>query len=189
MKPADIAFTDTETTGLDPDRHDVWEVAVCRRFAHGGRENVSVYQFRPNLENADPRALDIGRFAGRFVVPDGFDAARIDPITGSVIGIPRAVAQQRLHRMLAKAVMMGSNPGFDAGFIKKLLNGNTPWHYRPIDIVTLAAGKLGLISQENMPLKSEDISNVVGVKVPVDQRHTALGDALWVRDMYDALHS
>ncbi len=184
---ADIAFTDVETTGLDPDKHCLWEVAICHRFAHGGAEKVVLYQVRPDLTNADPKALDIGQYAKRFVVPDGFDAARIDPQNGSVIPVPLAIVQQSVHRMLARSVMMGSNPGFDAGFIKKLLNGNTPWHYRPVDIVTLAASRLGMFNQDAMPWSSEQVSRALNVDPNNYHRHSSLGDALWVRDMYDAL--
>jgi len=29
----DVCFVDTETTGLDPDRHEIWEVGLITRWA------------------------------------------------------------------------------------------------------------------------------------------------------------
>lgn len=40
-----LAFVDTETTGLDPDRHEIWEVAlIVRRPTVLGDETVAVRQ-------------------------------------------------------------------------------------------------------------------------------------------------
>lgn len=179
MSETPLAFVDCETTGLDPDMgHELWEVAVIVGKVR------ALYQVRPNLANADSKALEIGGFHDRFKVPEGHEAARIDPDTGQVD--PTTVAQVRgeLVRLLNRAVMIGSNPGFDAAFIKRLLLGATPWHYRPVDAITLAVGKLGSMP---MPWRSEDISRAVGVESPdKTSRHTAMGDALWIRDVFHA---
>lgn len=52
-----VAFVDTETTGLDPDRHKIWEVAL---ITPNGDEHV--WQFPIDEMAADPAALDIGRY-------------------------------------------------------------------------------------------------------------------------------
>lgn len=184
-----IAFTDTETTGLDPDAgHDIWELAIVRRDPRPGYETKVLYQVRPNLDKADPKALEIGGYNDRFIVPDGHDACRIDVATNEVLPLPLMTVQQRVRRLLHRSVMVGSNPGFDAAFLKKLLDGSTPWHYRTVDVVAMAATRLDLFSQQVMPWRSEDISRRLGVEPPgKDARHTALGDALWVRDMFDAI--
>ncbi len=188
MTSAPICFTDTETTGLDPDQgHDVWELAIVRRDLNASFEVKALYQVRPDLEKADPKALEIGGFNERFVVPDGHEACRIDG-AGQVTPVTRDTVQRRAHRLLRRSVVVGSNPGFDAAFLKKFLEGATPWHYRPVDVIAMAATRLGLFGQENVPWRSEDISRRLGVEPPgKDTRHTALGDALWVRDMFDAI--
>ena len=58
-------FIDTETTGLDPDRHAIWEVAL---ITPDGNEHV--WQFPVDEMSADPFALDIGRYWDRRW-PDG----------------------------------------------------------------------------------------------------------------------
>ena len=52
-----LAFIDTETTGLVPDRHTIWEVAL---ITPAGDEHV--WQFPVDEMAADPFALNIGRY-------------------------------------------------------------------------------------------------------------------------------
>ena len=52
-----LAFIDTETTGLDPDRHSIWEVGL---ITPDGDEHL--WQFPVEEMSADPFALEIGRY-------------------------------------------------------------------------------------------------------------------------------
>ncbi|MBH0244568.1 hypothetical protein I3W98_19500, partial [Streptomyces cavourensis] len=70
---------------------------------------------------------------------------------------------------------------------------DTPWHYRTIDVATLAAGFMWaqepeLMAKDTKPISSRWLSRQVGVEPPgEDVAHTALGDARWARDVYDAI--
>lgn len=202
---APILFTDTETTGLDPRLHHAWEIAVIRRDTTG-LEDEYLWQVRPDLTNADPDALRIGRFEERFAVPDGWDAAQFDA-DGTLL------MKLTLHEMLfdlqnvinCGGVMVGSNAPFDDTMIKKLLwahERTTKWQYRAVDIATLAAGyRYGQAASgayggdftfptdyPAVPYKSYDLSRSVGVEPPAkDVAHTALGDARWHKAVYDAV--
>lgn len=193
--PPPLAFTDCETTGLDPFLHDAWEIAVILR--RDGRDEEHVYRIQPDLTNADPKALEINRYHERTSTPDWqWD--------------DRETAARRLYSLLNGAVMVGSNPAFDAEMIAHLFGRYypqpKPWHYRTIDIATLAAGALYGRASEwtkkdcdpdwyrkvadavGWPWKSYDISRHVEVEPPAkDVAHTALGDAEWARDVYDAV--
>lgn len=201
---AAIAFVDTETTGLDPVRHTVWEVAVIRR-EDTGIETEYLWQIRPTkaeLHTAEPDALRINRYHERIAVPDGSEAADILTLDGPApLSYLDAAAQ--IFKALTGTVMVGSNPHFDASFLHRLLRtGTVPWHYRPVDIATLAAGrKLGMVEmvrrfggkeypsdEVSFPFSSRDLSRWVGVEPPGDDvAHTALGDARWARDVFDAV--
>jgi DNA polymerase III epsilon subunit-like protein len=199
-----IAFVDTETTGLDPQRHEVWEVAIILRRDDVDTEHL--WQIRPpegHLRHiAQPDALKINRYYERIAVPHGAEAADLlhpeGPHPLTVIGAATGIAE-----VLTGAVLVGSNPGFDAAFLRRFLGlGEPPWHYRPVDIATLAAGrKLGMVEmirqvggkglpsdKVTFPFSSRDLSRWVGVEPPGDDvAHTALGDARWARDVFDAV--
>jgi DNA polymerase III epsilon subunit-like protein len=206
-QPPPLAFVDTETTHLDPRYGDVWEIAVIRR-REDGTDSEFVWQVRPDLTTADPEALKIGRYEERFAVPEGWDAIEFVPSGPPFRSlIPEMLFD--LQEALSGAVVIGSNPGFDIAFLTKLLQAHgrkLPWHYRPLDIATLAAGYLygqaermtqatcdtshyGKVADHlGWPWKSYQASEAVGVPRPSgDVAHTALGDARWARDVWDAV--
>lgn len=196
-----LAFVDTETTHLDPRHGDAWEIAVIRR-REDGVDTEYLWQVRPDLTTADPESLSIGRFHERFAVPDGWDAIEFIP-SGPPMRWKLPEMLFDLQEALSGAVLVGSNPGFDVAFLSKLLQANgrkQPWHYRPIDIATLAAGRqLGMNAVERafggvpadevtFPFSSRAMSRSVGVEPPgSDVAHTAIGDARWARDVFDAV--
>lgn len=193
-KHTPLAFVDTETTHLDPRHGDAWEIAVIRR-REDGVDTEYLWQVRPDLTTADPESLSIGRFHERFAVPDGWDAVEFSP-SGPPMRWKLPEMLFDLQEALSGAVLVGSNPGFDVAFLSKLLwahGRKLPWHYRPVDIATLAAGYMwalvpDVMAKDPKPISSRWLSRQVGVVPPGDDvAHTALGDARWARDVFDAV--
>jgi hypothetical protein len=155
-------FIDCETTGLDPRRHEVWELALIA----DGREHI--WQLPVDESKADPKALQIGRYNERRRTPDD----------------PRAVAEA-VAAMTRRHHLAGSGPWFDAAFLGALLERfdmKPPWAYRLIDVEALMAGALHARS----PWDVEAMSVALGVPV-APERHGALSDARWARDVYEAI--
>jgi hypothetical protein len=176
---APLAFVDTECTGLDPDRHEIWEVGLIvpadgtwsGPVPAGGWYEQS-WQLPVDLARADPIALNIGRFHDRRVLAGKL--TRLDRFA-------RDFARLTHGRHLVGAVV-----SFDAERLWKLLraNGQCPmWHYHLVDVEALAAGKVGMAP----PWDSNDLSLAVGVDPADFERHTALGDAKWARSLYEAV--
>jgi hypothetical protein len=97
------------------------------------------------------------------------------------------------------AHLTGNVVSFDAERMAKLLkrHGEVPsWHYHLIDTEALAVGwimgKYGTADEAErqaveLPWDSEKVSGAIGLDVTKYERHTAMGDAEWARDMYDAV--
>lgn len=194
MMSDQVCFVDTETTGLDPDRHEIWEVGLII-------DEEEHHWFLPvNLGYADPFALKIGGFHDRH--PDGYDIPRdLDDLDRwASLTPPEHFAREFAHFSRGRH-LVGAVVSFDAERLSKLLkaNGACPeWHYHLIDVEALMVGYLAGRAQggdldaglaiPDLPWKSRDLSLAVGVD-PEDFQpaHTALTDARWAKACYEAV--
>lgn len=264
-----LCFIDCETTGLDPDRHEVWEVAVILRdrpppdsftrellehiiasppeyaastmpviLAEPGDE-MYCWQLPVDLGRADPIALNIGDFHKRRWpladllddLPAPFGQPHAEPDSPRTLH-PGKLGEwcRRFAELTWGAHMIGMVPSFDTDRLWRLLraNGACPgWHYQPIDVEAVAAGyvlgrakgialtavstiqantladagggrvpdigqfagALDARKTAGLPIDSEDISRAVGIDPDKYPRHTAMGDACWARDVWDAVQA
>ena len=209
-----VAFVDTETTGLDPERNPIWEIAVI--IPDGPDQGEHVWQQRlplqPNKATHHPVT---------FVV----DGAGWLPIVGDDERVPRSSANvnrwvldntrfaddydhdtalrpddsiERFARLVEGRHLVGAVPSFDEERLRRLYRRwvdptatRFPWHYHLIDVEALMVGYL-LGNPEGdwrlpLPWKSDDLSTALGVTPPDKDRHTALGDARWAKAIYDTV--
>ena len=185
MPEPTIAFVDCETTSLRPDRR-AWEIAVILRRPGQTDEEHSWFVDWHDLDlgNADPASLRFGKFYDRH--PQG---------RRSTIGCPLPQVEDAIllevEELTRGAIIMGSNPSFDTEMLAARMraHGICPsWHYHLEDVPTLA---LGWLYGAGKPIpearKSDQISLACGVDPARYDRHTALGDCRWIRDLYDVL--
>jgi DNA polymerase III epsilon subunit-like protein len=183
-----LCFVDVESTGLDPRRHDVWEIAIIRR-THEMPDEEHVFQLTPETdpEWADEEALKISRFAERFLIPSDaqYDAVRVED------GKPTERMRQtevwmEVQDLLRGAHMVGAVPSFDAAMLTAMLQRvafKTTWHHRLICVETMAATVLGWPVPQGLGKSAE----ALGLNVDSDTAHTALGDARLALAVYDAV--
>ena len=167
--PVSLIFLDTETTGLDPDRHEVWEIAYA--IDDGPIESGVVLH---SLRYADPTALVMNGYWRRAPSVDA------DQSAGDLAGF-----EGGLRSALKGATIVGANPAFDAAFLRARW-GETPWHYRLWDIEAYAAGVHGLNSLSSLSTIASVLRDL-GHDIPTPD-HSAAGDVATLRASFYALH-
>jgi hypothetical protein len=191
MTESTLCFLDTETTSLHSHRK-TWNIATILRDPDG-HETAEEIIIRADdlIWEADPMALVIGHFWERH--PD-FGG---DP--GDALVLDEDDAVKWLHERIRPVVtpqgavpmhIVAAVPSFDVeGLSRWFRQHQLPWpmHYHQICAENVAVGALaarGLAIRP--PYKSEDLSKLLGLDMSSYSRHTALGDATWARDLYDA---
>lgn len=189
---APLAFVDCETTGLDPDRHEIWEVALILHTDDFEEEHV--WHLPVDLGRADPMALNIGRFHERWMNDDA-KSSRIHKVK-TLASFASEFADLTIGAHLVGAVI-----SFDEERLRRLLRREKQcpmWHYHLVDVEALAAGWIasrlaqaqtvrGFVGSAAPPWNSNDLSRAVGVDPDDFDRHTALGDAYWAKAIYEAV--
>jgi DNA polymerase III epsilon subunit-like protein len=211
-----IVLLDSETTGLDPLRHGIWELATIVTDEDGQRRE-HLYRMEPDLPAAEPRALEINRYYERTA---GMEHARHRPnevhdLAAGNCGYwssPKALAPC-LALWLSGTTIVAANPTFDAGFLAAFLrrHGHAPtWHYRLRDIGSMAYGWLqgraagaqflaepGSDAARDHPdipsavppvdASTDDFARALGIDVAQFERHSALGDCRLLGLMLDII--
>lgn len=161
-----LCYIDTETTGLDPDVHQAYEVAW--QVGHGPLMSA---RLRHTLANADEFALSVGRYHERGFAPKPKGSRDVVDL---------------LRRALDGVTLVGSNPAFDAAFLRKSL-GCAPWHHR---LINVAEGGMWVFGWDR-PKGLADVAAACrerGYDIP-EPDHTAEGDVRATRAVYEALRA
>ena len=161
----DLVFVDCETTGLDPDLHEIWEIA------YAVNDGPVIHNVVPHqLETADPKALkmngywDRGNWGLKDKWGENFDLEVREALDGNTL--------------------VGANPAFDAAFLRKRW-GVDPWSYRMIDVESMALGILEYERPRGLAGISEDLQ-LRGYPI-TEPNHSAHLDVVVLRDCYKAL--
>jgi DNA polymerase III epsilon subunit-like protein len=175
-----LVFIDTEATSLRPDRR-AWDIGyIVRDEDRQDYERASFVAYADlDLGNADPMSLKIGGFYERHPHAKSLD------MQGPM---PEVDALHAVEKHTRGATLVGAVPNFDAEVLGNRMraHGICPsWHYHLVDVETLAAGKLGMAP----PWDFDSLLKTFGLGYVESDRHTALGDARMVRDLYDAVLS
>lgn len=184
-----LAFVDTETTGLDRELHEPWEIAIITR-TDDGDDVEYCWKMRPAMTSASPEGLRIGRYYARIgtlsLAEPGVGAYAVEHPRYAGEVTEQTLVAADVARLLDGRIIVGAVPDFDAEMLRRWLARNGQcgtWHYHLCDVETLAAGALGMAP----PWNFDEILGQYGLTYREADRHTALGDARMVRDLYDAV--
>ena len=160
-----LIYLDTETTGLDPDRHEIWELA----YAVDDGPIQSGIMFH-SLRHADPKALAMNGYWERSkgVSPDEWADLEIS-----------------VRFAMEGATLVGANPAFDAAFLRARW-GVTPWRYRTLDIESYAMPLFGWNEPRGLKDIAAHLRDVNGEDIPKPD-HSAAGDVATLRACHRAL--
>jgi len=170
--PTKVAFGDSETLGLNPHLHPIWELAII--LPDTGDEHI--WQVRPTpteVSAADPIAVRISGFDKRYD-----DAA----------ALRKGETVDRFSELLRGRHIVGAVPSFDEERLRLMylsvhgMHDRFPWHYRLVDVESGMLAKLGVGPGQ----EPDALAALLGVTVHPD-KHSALGDARWVRAVFEAL--
>ncbi|MCI0542784.1 3'-5' exonuclease [bacterium] len=170
MKKHNLAFIDVETTGLDPLRHEIIELAVVlaaqrEQALKGPRlELLGEYDWKikpERLDIADREALRVNGYS-----PEKWRDA-----------IPLPQVMQEFSAKTKSAAFVAHNVVFDFAFVEnafKKTGVKNEMHYPKIDTISLALGKL----YHNPKIEKFSLAALCehfGIANP--SAHTALSDA------------
>jgi DNA polymerase-3 subunit epsilon len=170
----DLVFIDTETTGLDHERHEIIDLWARRvRFDDLSLVAEAGGLIQPlHIRTADRRALDVNRYSQE----------RWDAEAGSFLTVWLEV-----EPVMAGATVVGSNPRFDLDFLDAELRRRglrLPLFRHPIDTCSLAhpLGRRGVVCSAALGVLVEALGVVVDASA-----HSAKGDVLRSVEVYRCL--
>lgn len=150
---------DTETTGLDPERDEIVQLAAVR-LVNGRRVEREVFETL-----VDP---------ARAIPPGSTD---VHGITEAMVrGAPLiAEAGARFHHFARGAVLVAHNAPFDLAFLRRHeATIGAGFDHPVLDTVLLSAVIFGTLEEHSL----DALAARLGITIPEEARHTALGDTI-----------
>ncbi|ATG47914.1 DNA polymerase III subunit epsilon [Celeribacter ethanolicus] len=165
---SDLAYVvfDTETTGLLPSQGDeICQIAALRVVNGKVVETESLDQLVNPGRAIPPSATAVHHITNEMVK----DAPKID-----VVG-------RQLHSFARGAVLVAHNAPFDLEFLRRHEAGIGAKFTNPVlDTVLLSAIVFGQSEEHTL----DAISTRLGVKIPPEARHTAMGDTIATAEVF-----
>lgn len=156
---------DTETTGLSPDSDEIVQIAAVR-----------VVNGRRVLGESFDTLVD----PGRAIPPQSTD---VHGITDSMVrGAPAiADAGARFHRFARGTVLVAHNAPFDIAFLRRHEGAiGAAFDHPVLDTVLLSAVLFGQLEEHSL----DALTVRLGITIPDEARHTAIGDAIATADAF-----
>ncbi|MGC9371076.1 MAG: exonuclease domain-containing protein [Paracoccaceae bacterium] len=157
---------DTETTGLLPERGDEIVQIAGLRIVNGRRHPGESFESLVNPGRAIPAS-----------------STKVHGITEAMVAgaDPIESVGHRFHRFAEGAVLVAHNAPFDMAFLKRHQAGiGARFDHPVLDTVLLSAVLFGQAERHSL----DALCDRLGVVIPPDLRHTAMGDAVATAEVF-----
>lgn len=178
-----LAWLDCETTGLDPVKNDIWELA-CVIDIDGVVEYEEVFKIRPFcLDNLDPEALKITR-----ITPE--ELGKFELTTLDVVAKLKSIWSRYIDKYNRddKFIVGGYYVSFDLQFLREMFKkagdqyGIGSWMFTPLlEVSTLIAQHVARFDLRLPNYKLATVCNHYGIDI---EAHEALSDIQATRELY-----
>jgi len=173
-------FLDTETGGLDLDRHSLLSIGLAVGDDGLLQDSLEI------LVRHEPYVVSAGGMAVNRIDLVRHHEAALEP--GAALEALEAFTERHFPGS-GPITLVGHNVAFDRNFLAAFFARNARpfeprFSHRIIDTHSLAAA---LRDAGQLPLESLSSSALFqhfGIRIPEEQRHTALGDALGTFELY-----
>lgn len=212
-QPMRLAFVDIETTSLDRETAEVWDIAIITRDPGPNGDRTQTWTWWPDLTQASPDSLRITGFYQRMyelgLSRPGLVRYTDSRGSGGEGLTAELTAAEEVARTLTGAFFVAAVPDFDAHHLGRWLRSFEhvgAHHYHLADVESMVVGYLRGAFQAGQtcahePHDEQDVSwpiarppwnhgqlcKAVGIDPDAYERHTALGDARCVRDVWDTV--
>lgn len=199
----EIVFLDTETTSLSAENGQVWEFAGIKCDEKTGEEIARTwFQIECELGEADPFSLKIGKYRERFGLAGMWDPLAMFDDYGKLVQttefpqngevVDKFTAAILVEKFTRGTHIVGNVISFDSERLERMMRAHFEcpgWHYHVIDIEPIIVGYARAKGTPfPLPYSSDELGAWLGVEGPSDElRHTAMGDADWVRRQWAAM--
>ena len=156
---------DTETTGLSPASDSIVQIAAVR-LVNGKRVDGEIFDTLVDPKRPIPAA-----------------STAVHGISdGMVIGAPDvAEAGRHFHRFAQNAVLIAHNAPFDMEFLRRQEDAiGAQFDHPVLDTVLLSAVVYGQLEQHSL----DALTARLGITIPEEARHTAIGDTVATADAF-----
>ena len=180
MKRHNLAFIDVETTGFDPIKNEMIEIAgiVAKQIPQAGRgpklEIIDEFEFKikpEHLETADPEALRI----------NGYNEAEW-LFAPSLTEVMKAISEKTID-----AILVAQNVMFDHGFLQAAFQKTgvqNKMHYHKLDLIPMAFAKL-YHDEKAVHFNLRALAEYFSIKN--EKAHSALSDIRTTFEIYKRL--
>ena len=190
-----LCVIDTETTGLDPDWHDLIQICILPLDSDlKPRHDVLPFYIEmipEHPERADPKAMQINRLDFAIIGQRGHHPDKARDMLDD--WIKKLKLPETKYGNRKKILPLGQNYPFDMGFMKVWLGHETyaeyfHYHFRDTMIVAQYLNDRAGMHAEKVPFSKTSLTWLANkMNVPHEKAHDALADCQTTAEVYRRL--